>query len=618
MSNATPARSKVAPLAAPLRLKPYLVLSFAAWTLLVAGILFMTYKQERVAVWDVALHSAKTAFMKDLAYRRWNASHGGVYVPLTEATPANSYLDVPEKNIPGVNGQTLTLMNPAYMTRHVQELFQRETSIITKLTSLKPINPKNGPDAWEERALRAFEQSPGEMATMEVLDGKEYFRLINVLRTEESCLKCHVQQGYKVGDIRGAISVSIPIAPYLDVMRAKFTGALLGLCALWLAGLCGLGAGFRQLKRQIDLRFQAEQGLYASEALLQDTSRLGKIGGFVHDAQRNATTWSDEVARIFSLPLDAHPTLHALIVRMRDENDQERFQELIRNAATSGGRVFFLEVALTPDTSGALTTRWIEISGKVESTGENQGKIIGTVQDITERKEFERLREDIERVMRHDLKGPLNGVIGLPQIMLEDNNLTADQREMLALILSAGRHMQRMIDLSLDLFKMEQGAYQVVAKPLNLAPLLHAIVGETAAFTRKKLVALELLLDGQPLGKKDSVFVLGEEILVYALFHNLIRNACEAAPEASRVTITVTAGNPVAVAIHNQGAVPVEIRRCFFDKYSTAGKFGGTGLGTYSAKLFAESLGGAIGFETSEEQGTTVSVALPAATALGA
>jgi signal transduction histidine kinase len=72
-------------------------------------------------------------------------------------------------------------------------------------------------------------------------------------------------------------------------------------------------------------------------------------------------------------------------------------------------------------------------------------------------------------------------------------------------------------------------------------------------------------------------------------------------------------GERVAVDIHNFGVVPEEIRANFFSKYVTFGKKGGTGLGTFSAKLITDTLGGEISFTTSEEMGTTVTVVLPAA-----
>jgi signal transduction histidine kinase len=67
------------------------------------------------------------------------------------------------------------------------------------------------------------------------------------------------------------------------------------------------------------------------------------------------------------------------------------------------------------------------------------------------------------------------------------------------------------------------------------------------------------------------------------------------------------------IAIHNQGSVPEAIRESFFEKYVTAGKQSGTGLGTYSARLMAETQNGSIHLETSDAEGTTVTIRMPPA-----
>lgn len=49
--------------------------------------------------------------------RNWNASHGGVYVPVTPGTPPNPYLEHPQRDLMTTDGMALTMINPAYMTR---------------------------------------------------------------------------------------------------------------------------------------------------------------------------------------------------------------------------------------------------------------------------------------------------------------------------------------------------------------------------------------------------------------------------------------------------------------------------------------------------------------------
>ena len=107
--------------------------------------------------------------------------------------------------------------------------------------------------------------------------------------------------------------------------------------------------------------------------------------------------------------------------------------------------------------------------------------------------------------------------------------------------------------------------------------------------------------------------VLGDELLCYSMFNNLLRNAMEAAHGKTAIAIDLApVEDRVAISITNDGVVPVEIRSTFFDKFSTSGKQGGTGLGTFSAQLIAKTQNGDISMATSDEaQTTTIIVNLP-------
>ena len=109
---------------------------------------------------------------------------------------------------------------------------------------------------------------------------------------------------------------------------------------------------------------------------------------------------------------------------------------------------------------------------------------------------------------------------------------------------------------------------------------------------------------------------LGDPMLCYSLFQNLLKNSCEAAPEGTAVTATIypsAEAKPLRIAIDNKGAVPVSIRETFWEKYATAGKQEGTGIGTYSARLLTEAQNGTISMETSDDTNSTrIVVSLPA------
>lgn len=245
----------------------YAWLAAGIWTALVAASLVWSLSMEREALLEVARTEARVAFDKDILYRRWNASLGGVYVPETPATPANPYLKAPEKDITTPGGRRLTLMNPAYMTRLVHELGRQASGTQGHLTSLKPLNPANTPDPWEAAALLSFEKGAKEASALETRDGRPYLRLMRPLPYEEACGACHGQQGYQPGDVRGGLSALVPMAPLETASQPHVRYMLLAYAGLWLVGLAGVAFGASHISRPLAER---QEALEARERALAD------------------------------------------------------------------------------------------------------------------------------------------------------------------------------------------------------------------------------------------------------------------------------------------------------------------------------------------------------------
>ncbi len=171
--------------------------------------------------------------------RDWNAKHGGVYVPVTEATQPNPYLKHPRRDLTTVDGLQLTMVNPAFMTRQIAELAEQMDGVRYHITSLNPIRPANAPDAWEAESLKAFEAGRPEVLELQVDQGGPRHRYMAPLLVKQPCLKCHAEQGYRVGDIRGGISIAMPAEKTLVVRDAQRSRAemLFGGTALVLAAL---------------------------------------------------------------------------------------------------------------------------------------------------------------------------------------------------------------------------------------------------------------------------------------------------------------------------------------------------------------------------------------------
>lgn len=159
------------------------------------------------------LKQGQAFFEEVVITREWAAKHGGVYVKVGPDTVVNPYL----LKIPGLkvvikdeDGVAYTLKNPALMTRELSDIAAIKGIFKFKITSLNPLNPDNRADKFEQIALNAFSQGQKEYYSFVEEDSKVFFRYMAPLVTKQPCLKCHAQQGYKEGDIRGGISVSIP------------------------------------------------------------------------------------------------------------------------------------------------------------------------------------------------------------------------------------------------------------------------------------------------------------------------------------------------------------------------------------------------------------------------
>ena len=180
------------------------------WLAMVSFSFFWNLEDEKKENKQLALETARAFFQQVVITRSWNASHGGVYVPITEGLQPNPYLEDPLRDLSTDQGLTLTKINPAYMTRQIADIASEEKGIQFHITSLKPIRPGNEAADWEKKWLLSFEQGAKEQGSF-VADGSgSLFRYMAPLYTKESCLKCHAKHGYQVGDVRGGISVVIP------------------------------------------------------------------------------------------------------------------------------------------------------------------------------------------------------------------------------------------------------------------------------------------------------------------------------------------------------------------------------------------------------------------------
>jgi PAS domain S-box-containing protein len=273
-------------------LRHYGWILIGVWTLVAAASLGWNLLQDRSEDLKLARQIALTNYERDVLYRRWAAAHGGVYVPVTPDTPPTPYLErLPERDILTASGRRLTLLNPAYMTRQIYELAQESGLPRGHLTSLKPLRPQNAPDPWEKKALEAFEHGKAEVSEVVSVNDQPSMRLMRPFRIDPSCLSCHEEQGYKVGDIRGGISVSVPMRP--NMTTASHTWSLiLGHVVLWMLGVVGIVLAGRRISASAAEAMQAQEAAAAATMAVQTVD--GMLDGVIITDLRGRITHTNK------------------------------------------------------------------------------------------------------------------------------------------------------------------------------------------------------------------------------------------------------------------------------------------------------------------------------------
>ncbi len=354
---------------------------------------------------------------------------------------------------------------------------------------------------------------------------------------------------------------------------------------------------------------KAQEELARSEERLKNLYRRAPVGIYQSLPNGRYLSANPALARLYGyespeqMLAEVHDIGRQVYV---DPSDRESFIALLREK----GRVVNRETRRR-----CRDGRVIWVSTSATAVMGDDGRLShyeGFCIDITERKQLEGLREEVDRIMRHDLKSPLNGIIAGPQLLLESPGLSPEHAEILRMIQETGRKMLNMINMSLDLYKMETGTYRFMPRVVDLMPVLRSVRRDLREVALARDAIVYLNLAGVPATAADRLLVVGDDLLCYTVFSNLVLNALEAVPEGGAVTVdAVSAAGEILVTVHNMGAVPKDVRENFFEKYSTSGKRHGTGIGTYSAKLMVEAQKGRIAMRTSEAEGTTLSVALP-------
>ncbi|HJX52391.1 MAG TPA: ATP-binding protein [Polyangia bacterium] len=574
----------------------------ALWTGCLAASLVWNLHEQREKSIEIAHISAQVTFDNDVLYRRWAAQQGGVYVPVSEHTPPNPYLNVPNRDVTTTSGLPLTLLNPAYMARQVNQLAQQGRGSRAHLTSLKPLRPENAPDAFETAALKSFEEGVKEVSAFE---GKERqdLRLMRPLLVEKPCLKCHAQQGYKEGDIRGGISVSVPMEPILAIERPQVARTSIGHGLVWLLGLAGLTLWGRGLEKQISARERAEQAARHHAAELEAAFAAMTHGIMVYDAAGSMVRANAAARALYDIDpigVDIETLAKHLSSRRLDGRPILR-EEMPTSRALKGEQVLSERFVLTRSDGQEMV---VSFSSAPLQLG---GQAIGAVTvctDITDLirtqealREADRRKDEFLGVLSHELRNPL-APIRNSLFILDRAPPGGDQaRRAQAVIDRQVGYLTRLVDDLLDVTRIARDKIQLQRESLDLTNLVRRTIEDYRSLFEKSEVHIETALPAQ------RIAVNADRTRLAQIVGNLLQNAAKFTDRGGRTQVSVAvdevAGRAI-IRIANTGAgIPPKLLPHLFQPFTQADETmdrskGGLGLGLALVKGLVDLHGGDI------------------------
>ncbi len=369
----------------------------------------------------------------------------------------------------------------------------------------------------------------------------------------------------------------------------------------------GAVVGFRGAERDITRRKLAEAALRRSEERFQLAARASNDVLWDWDFTTGQLWRNDAFTRVFAHAQTAGPAgdREALV----HHDDRARVARSLEEFLASGRDVWTAEYRFRrADGSHA----WVLDRGIAVRDGQGRPlRMIGSMLDITERKESERLKSDFVSFVSHQLRTPLSGMNWMLELAAGAEGLPDQARDYIAEARESAARLVRLVNDLLDIARLESGRSVIEQRPVDLAAVTRSVVSELQSLAAGKEQAL--LIDGLA-----APPVTGDPQLLRQVVANLVSNAVKYTPRGGRIEVGLAqVDESVEWLVRDNGmGIPPAARGRLFEKFfradnAVATETEGTGLGLHLVRLIVEGTGGHVRVESEEGQGATFAFVLP-------
>ncbi len=594
-------------------MKKEIVSVLGFWIIAVCCALFLNVYDQKQAKNLLAFQTARVFFDQIVIARSWNAMHGGVYVPVNEYTQPNIHLEDPLRDLTTVQNLSLTKINPAFMTRQISEISsESKTGVRFHITSLNPIRPENEALNWEKNWLQSFEQGEEERGEFLTIGSESFFRYMAPLFVKDNCLKCHAKQGYKKGDIRGGISVTLP---HFSQDTSFTLIAIYGLAALFGAFFIVVGGNLLNRQRMISLEneeyYKALHNASFGGIILHDQMRILDCNKEMSDMTGFSKA---ELVGMNGFKLIAPGSLDQVTQNIENGYAQRYEVEGIRK----DGSVYPM----------AIRGKNILYKGQEVRVAE--------LRDISEIKQAEKETDKLATQLRqaqkmevmgtlaggiaHDFNNILSPILGYTEILLEDTS-PEDMvtKKSLNNIYTSALRASELVGQILTFSRQENTEY----KPIKIQPILKETINLIRATMPKNIELFHDIDYGCPAVNADAT-------QIHQVMMNLMTNAYHAMADDGgelRVSLVqkqvdspvdemvpgVKGGGYACLTVKDMGIgiEPDMVDKIFDPFFTTKEKGKGTGMGLSVIHGIVENMNGYIKVKSDYGHGTEFTVYLP-------